>query len=140
MNKILGILLAGLTLVGCGQTEPTIQGRWYTASQVAQGGKVYTANCVSCHNENGRGSFNWQRPAADGSYPPPPLDDSAHAWHHPLSQLKMTVEQGGIPMGGKMPAFGNKLKNDEISAVIAYFQSFWSDPIYQEWLKRGGMN
>ncbi|MEZ5478045.1 MAG: c-type cytochrome [Thiolinea sp.] len=67
---------------------------------------------------------------------PPALDGSAHAWHHPMAQLLYTLEQGGAPLGGKMPAFGNKLTQDEQRAVIAYFQSQWDDEKYGIWSKR----
>lgn len=129
-----------LLLAGCGQSEPTVAGRWYTPSQVELGKQVYAENCISCHNENAIGTFTWRQPGTDGSYPPPPLNGTAHAWHHPLSQLKRTITQGGIPLGGTMPGFGSKLNDDEKLAVIAWFQNFWPDKIYQEWLKRGGTN
>ena len=134
------LLCLGLLLSSCEQGEPKVPGRWYTQSQVELGKKVYTENCISCHNENGRGTFSWKQTLPDGSYPPPPLDASAHAWHHPLSILKKVISEGGIPLGGKMPAFGGKLNENEKLAVISYFQSFWPDEIYQEWLKRGGTN
>jgi len=54
--------------------------------------------------------------------------------------LKKVISEGGVPLGGKMPSFGAKLSDDEQLAVISYFQSFWPDGIYQEWLKRVGLN
>jgi mono/diheme cytochrome c family protein len=68
------------------------------------------------------------------------LNGTAHAWHHPLGVLKKVINEGGIPMGGKMPAFNDKLKDDEKLAVISYFQSFWPDEIYNAWISRGGLN
>ena len=38
--------------------------------------------------------------------------------------------------GGYMPAFGNNLSEQEIEDVIAGFQSFWSDEIYDVWATR----
>ncbi len=32
-----------------------------------------------------------------------------------------------------MPGFGDELNKDEIRATIAYFQSFWSNDIYERW-------
>lgn len=139
MNRKVWLLSAGLLLAGCGQNESTVPGRWYTPSQVELGKKVYGENCIRCHNEDARGTLNWRQAGPDGSYPPPPLNGTAHAWHHPISILKKVISEGGIPLGGKMPAFGAKLNDDEKLAVISYFQSFWPDEIYQEWLKRGGI-
>jgi len=71
---------------------------------------------------------------ASGHYPPPPLNGSAHAWHHPLTTLKTVIREGGEPLGGVMPAWQGILSEDEITSAIAAFQSYWSDEIYQRWL------
>ena len=39
-----------------------------------------------------------------------------------------------------LTAFIDVLKNDEKLAAVAYFQSFWTDDIYQQWIKMGGTN
>jgi len=38
-----------------------------------------------------------------------------------------------------MPGFGSKLNEDDELAIISYFQSFWSNEIYGEWLNRDGL-
>jgi mono/diheme cytochrome c family protein len=140
VKKLIWLMCTSLLLAGCEQGEPKVPRRWYTPSQVELGKKVYAENCISCHNENARGTFSWRQTLPDGSYPPPPLNGTAHAWHHPIKILKKVISEGGVPLGGKMPGFGAKLGDDEILAVISYFQSFWSDQIYQEWQQRGGTN
>lgn len=108
--------------------------RWYDATHVARGAEVYAANCVACHGDRGQGSFNWKQAGANGKLPPPPLDDSAHAWHHPIRALAYQI-RNGVPGGqGAMPAFGDKLNDEQLTDVIAYMQEFWSDPIYSKWL------
>jgi mono/diheme cytochrome c family protein len=138
---VLQALLLCIVLASCGETsgEPKVAGRWYTQSQVDKGSKLYAQYCITCHNENARGTFSWRMAGVDGSYPPPPLNGTAHAWHHPLNVLKGVIEQGGIPMGGKMPGFGSVLNEGDELAIISYFQSFWSKEIYGEWLNRGGL-
>ncbi len=113
-----------------------VDGRWYTQSQVNTGKITFAQNCSNCHGQNAEGTANWKQPLADDSYPPPPLNGSAHTWHHPISALKRTLNNGGIPLGGKMPAFKDKLPEEEKDAVIAFFQSKWSDEIYAAWLQR----
>jgi len=145
MKKITMIILVpllGLLLAGCGNRddEPKVAGRWYTQSQVDLGKKVYSKNCITCHRENAQGTFGWKQALPNGKYPPPPLNGTAHAWHHPISVLKRVITDGGIPLGGMMPGFGDKLEEEEKLAVISYFQSFWKDEIYKEWLNRGGTN
>ena len=114
--------------------EPTINGRWYTQKQVILGKQIYTEHCLECHNTNAQGTTG-NKPLADGSYPPPPLNGTAHTWHHPLPILQQIIQNGGIAYGGKMPAFKNKLTNSEQQSVISYFQTFWDDKIYGIWEK-----
>lgn len=126
---------------GCGQNtdEPKTDARWYTQSQVDSGRSVFKANCAACHGENGQSTENWRQRMEDGSYPPPPLNGTAHTWHHALAQLKRTIDGGGILVGGKMPPFKDQLSEDDKDAVIAFIQSQWSDEIYTAWLKMGGL-
>jgi len=35
-----------------------------------------------------------------------------------------------------MPGFGNVLNEQEILDVIAYFQNFWDDEVYNAWARR----
>lgn len=121
--------------------EEPLPGKWYSASQLELGKKVFIENCMVCHGEQGQGlAEDWRKPLADGSYPPPPLNGSAHTWHHPISTLMRTISDGGIPIGGKMPAFGDRLSDEEKTAVIARFQDWWPEEIYNGWIERGGLN
>jgi len=116
-------------------------GRWYSQAQADRGRQVFTNNCAECHGANAEGTVaNWQRRLDDGSLPPPPLNGSAHAWHHPLVVLLQVVNEGGIPLGGSMPAFGSVLEEADKLAAIAYFQSFWDDETYGQWGQMGGIN
>lgn len=110
--------------------------RWYSTAQVAAGEKVFVQNCMSCHGVAGVGEANWRVRTSTGAYPPPPLNGTAHTWHHSLSDLRRTIEQGGIAWGGEMPGFQNKLTAEQRDAVIAYFQSQWPDKIYQAWQQK----
>ncbi|MBN0985909.1 cytochrome c [Amphritea sp. RP18W] len=139
MKNLLAIICGGMLLSGCSESEPTVEGRWYTQTQVNTGQQLFLDNCAECHGAVAQGTNNWNKPEPDGSYPPPPLNGRAHAWHHPLKGLKRSVKVGGVPMGGKMPGFGDKLSDADIEAVISYFQSKWPAPIYQAWLDRGGL-
>lgn len=110
--------------------------RWYTAEQVERGAKVYAEHCAGCHGAQAAATAEWRKPDADGRYPPPPLNGTAHAWHHPLPVLRRTIQQGGARLGGRMPAFGDRLGTDEADAVIAWFQSLWPSEIYAVWEQR----
>lgn len=110
--------------------------RWFNADQVAQGEKLFLENCAACHGNNAEATPNWKQTDANGNYPPPPLNGSAHAWHHDLEILRRTIRQGGKPLGGQMPAFEDRLNAGQIDAIIAFFQSKWPDEIYTRWAGR----
>jgi len=107
--------------------------RWYTQEQVERGYGLFQENCAECHKPDASGDPNWKQVNAEGKLPPPPLNGTAHAWHHPLPLLRRIVRTGGVPMGGTMPPFKDKLKPDEIDAILAWVQSHWSDEIYATW-------
>jgi mono/diheme cytochrome c family protein len=110
--------------------------RWYTAENVTRGDPIFVQYCASCHGKGGQGSFTWRQPQADGSYPPPPLNGTGHAWHHPISALGSQIKFGAPGGGGKMPAFSQTLSDQDVIDVIAWFQDKWSDEIYSAWLTR----
>lgn len=117
------------------QTPPPIE-RWYSQAQVERGNALFQANCASCHKPDASGTPNWRETDAQGKYPPPPLNGSAHAWHHPLSILRRTVRVGGASLGGTMPGFGDKLNSQQIDDILACVQSHWSNEIYRVWHER----
>jgi thiol:disulfide interchange protein DsbC len=110
--------------------------RWYSDQLAQLGQQLFTQNCASCHGANAESTPDWRKKGPDGKYPPPPLNGSAHAWHHPLDMLRGTVREGGARIGGTMPPFKEKFSATEIDAVIAFFQSKWSDDIYGRWQQR----
>lgn len=151
MMKFLLVLGAALALTACEseQVDPKarwtdtaapssapVAMRWYTAEQVEAGAVLYAQHCASCHKPNAEGTPDWKTRDANGKLPPPPLNGTAHAWHHPLDILRQVVRRGGAPVGGSMPAFGDKLAAQEIDAILAWVQSHWSDKIYAIWHER----
>ena len=111
-------------------------GRWYTQDQVKNGAAVFAQNCAECHGPNAAATPDWRKQTADGNYPPPPLNGTAHAWHHSLNVLRRQIRLGGVPLGGVMPPFEEKLSAADIDAAIAFFQSKWNDEVYSTWMER----
>lgn len=129
----------GLGVISLGSPPAFAEGgRWYTNGQVEQGAAVFAQNCAECHGANAEATPNWRETIPDGKYPPPPLNGTAHAWHHPLDMLRRQIRLGGAPLGGVMPPFKDKLSAADIDAAIAFFQSKWNDEIYSLWLERNG--
>ncbi len=100
---------------------------------IERGQATYTKNCASCHGPNGEATPGWRIPAADGRYPPPPLDGSAHAWHHSTETLETMIRLGSP--GAGMPAWDGKLTKQEIDDVIVWIKSLWPDEVYDIWYK-----
>lgn len=155
-NSSVGVGLMVLAVSGCdappqGEGRSVIAGfsgpdivRVLNAEQVALGKQVYDGHCARCHGDSGQGDPAWRQPGADGLYPPPPLDGSGHSWHHSTAWLKDMIRNGSPPGKGNMPAWGDTLSDEEIDAVIAWFQSRWPDPVYAAWYEnqhrgRGGV-
>lgn len=109
--------------------------RNFDQAQIRRGEVIYVANCVGCHGPNGAGTPDWRKPNADGRYPPPPLDGTAHAWHHSTEVLKKTILKGTPPEIGSMPAWEGKLTEQQVDDVIVWIKSLWPDEIYDIWFK-----
>jgi mono/diheme cytochrome c family protein len=110
--------------------------RWYAFQHVSQGGKVFQENCAACHGKAGEGAQEWKKIGPDGKYPAPPLNGTGHAWHHPLKMLFHVVKNGSPGGQGGMPAWREKLSDEEIISAIAWFQSKWPEEIYAAWMRR----
>lgn len=127
------VLLLPALIAGCGKDAPQSVVRISDAGVLAQGAEVYRKHCATCHGDRAQGTFNWQKPGPDGKYPAPPLDGSAHAWHHPQAALERAIHQGTKAQGGNMPGWAGTLSDEDIRAVIAWFQSTWSDETFRIW-------
>jgi len=140
MRLLLSLFIIAF-IIGCeeGGDAAKETGRWYTQSQLDKGRIIFKNYCGRCHGNNAQGTLKWKQTLPDGSYPPPPLNGSAHTWHHPVSTLKRTIRKGGVYLGGTMPAFKDELSDEDMDTVIAFFQSKWDKKIYDAWLKRDGL-
>jgi mono/diheme cytochrome c family protein len=94
-------------------------------SKITQGEELYAQYCAGCHGIKLEGAPNWQRPRSDGSFPPPPHDDSGHTWHHPDSYIIRYTAEGGAIYNGTMPGFGSQLTEDEVVAILEFIKSRW---------------
>ena len=114
--------------------------RAYDPAVIEVGRALFQDNCAACHGRNAEGTTaEWRKRDQDGKYPPPPLNGTAHAWHHPIPVLSKTIREGTIGMGGSMPAQGEKLGPAEIVAIIHWMTSLWPDDIFRMWQQRGGL-
>ncbi|HJY77144.1 MAG TPA: cytochrome c [Burkholderiales bacterium] len=114
------LLVTAALLAGC-EAKPDL----------ALGEKLYGQHCASCHGANLEGQPEWQKRLPNGRFPAPPHDATGHTWHHPDAVLFGITKHGLAPpyapagYESDMPAFGGKLSDQEIRAVLAYIQSRW---------------
>lgn len=87
---------------------------WTKDELIERGQKVYAANCVACHQANGRG--------LPGSFPP--LDGDPVVLGPKAAQIGVVVK--GKP-GTAMQAFGPQLNDVEIAAAITYTRNAWGN-------------
>ena len=92
---------------------------------VATGAELYAEFCASCHGADLQGAENWRVPNTDGSYPPPPQDSSGHTWHHGDDLLVDLILDGSDFPQSRMPAFGDRLTEPDVLAVLEFFKSRW---------------
>ena len=107
-----------------------------TTTAIAQssspdGHALYLEHCASCHGVNLEGQPDWMQRLSNGRLPAPPHDETGHTWHHSDEQLLVIVRDGlaAIAPGYEtdMPAFGPKLSDHEILAVLDYIKQSWPD-------------
>jgi S-disulfanyl-L-cysteine oxidoreductase SoxD len=135
--KLLASALLAILASACGE-PPKPATRAIDAKdsrQVELGAKVYAAHCAICHGAKLEGQPDWRTRLPNGRLKAPPHDDSGHTWHHPDAVLFAIVRNGMVPpyapgdYASDMPAFGGKLSDDEIRAVLAYIASHWSQEV-----------
>lgn len=129
-------LIAGIMLGFVSNPATSTEHRWFSQTDIDAGVELFTRNCASCHGLKAEGTTEWKKTDANGNYPPPPLNGSAHAWHHPLNVLKQSIREGGSKTGGTMPGFANQFSEDQLDSLIAYFQSLWPEKVYADWADR----
>lgn len=102
------------------------------AEVLARGQSLYAENCAFCHGAKLEGQPDWKRRLANGRMPAPPHDASGHTWHHSDDELFRLSKEGVAAVAGgdyesDMPAFADKLSDEEIRAVLSYIKSTWPE-------------
>lgn len=132
-SRIVASIAAAAALAACG--EPALEKSRADprdAAKIALGAKLYAGHCAACHGARLEGQPNWREKLANGRMPAPPHDESGHTWHHPDEVLFGITKYGLVPgkyappgYQGDMPAFGDKLSDDDIWATLSFIQSRW---------------
>ncbi len=151
---MLGILGA-LALVACDRQESSTKvvksepqvtamptapmpapGRDFSVESLTRGAALYREHCLQCHGPEGEGHPDWQSPS-DGTFTAaPPLNGTGNDWKRPKRDMVAIIKNGaarnGVPA---MPGYKERLNEQEIEAVITWFQVLWPPDVYDRWLK-----
>ncbi|GMR08427.1 MAG: hypothetical protein BMS9Abin26_1432 [Gammaproteobacteria bacterium] len=97
-----------------------------TLTKAAERGKtLFKANCQKCHGINGVGENYSKESLANRKYRmAPPLDYSAHGWHHADVDIMKTI-LNGAPENKRMIAWKKTLSEKDVSDLLAYIRSLW---------------
>ena len=128
MGGALAILAAAALWFALPQGRTLLQLRAPSA-EASRGEQLYSANCASCHGgPTGGGMMDY----------PPKHNANGHTWHHSDCELKQVIADGTSPMvemmremmappgAPTMPAWRDRLSDDEIDAVLTYIKTMWT--------------
>lgn len=98
--------------------------------KVREGAAIYADACASCHGADLSGAADWRTRLPSGRLPAPPHDAAGHTWHHPDQHLFALTALGPGPFAppgyeSDMPAFRERLSDDQIWAVLSFIKSRW---------------
>lgn len=150
---ILAVVLVGWAALYLGLNSGGFQSDVYSASQVSWSGggggpvgppdpmvvgkRIYTANCLVCHQASGMGVAGQFPPLVASEWV---LDGDWHGDNH-LVKVLLQGLQGPVQVKGNvynnaMPAW-KQLKDSEIAAVLTYIRNDWGNqavPITNEYV------
>lgn len=117
-----------------GRVGPTVDAAEAELDPAVQGKRLFTVNCAACHQQSGMG--------VAGQFPP--LVDSQWVIGEPavlirilLNGLEGPVIVQGQTYNGNMPAFGEKLDDQQLSLLLTYIRQSWgneAESITPEWI------
>jgi mono/diheme cytochrome c family protein len=115
-KRHLEFIHAGVPLEYRSVTSPYPQ----VGKAITGGGVLYRDNCAQCHGAAGRGDGD----AGLDLLPSPALLSQMMSQQGSIDEyLLWTVAEGGKPFGTAMPAFKDRLTEDEIWQIVAYMRA-----------------
>ncbi len=130
MKKLLAIAIVA-TALHAGDS-------WFDKEDIAAGEALFNKNCAVCHGKNAAGTVkDWRQKLPNGKLPPPPLNGTAHTWHHSPQLLDKIIQLGAKTYGdtykGWMPSFKDKLSENDRRNILKYIHSLWPKQIQKDY-------
>jgi mono/diheme cytochrome c family protein len=91
-------------------------------ASIARGKEVYTAQCVSCHQEQGEGIEDVFPPLAKSDYL---MADKTRSIKQTLHGVSGEIKVNGKTYSGEMTGFD--LTDEEVSDVLNYVRNTWGN-------------
>ncbi len=104
--------------------EPPLRGQQAPTALQIRGDQVFAGVCQPCHQAHGYGIPGQYPPLAGSEWL---LGDHETPIRVLLHGLAGPIVVKGRPYNNRMPAFHDKLSNDEIAAVITWARSQWGN-------------
>ena len=99
---------------------------WADNNVIEKGRVLFEENCQDCHGERGVGEKPDDMYAKDDfGFVAPPLNDSAHGWHHSDQGIVETILNGSS-RNERMIAWKDILTRGDAENLVAYIKSLWS--------------
>ena len=106
---------------------------------IALGARLFVRNCSPCHGKEAVG----EDPASPlGGIKPglghiaPALNGTGHTWNHLPDYFFRQIREGTTIANSRMAGWAGRMKDGEIVAVIAFFQSLWPKRIKDAYRER----
>lgn len=115
MKKVLFVSLCVLAIV----STSALAQKFDLKASIARGKDVYTAQCMSCHLEQGEGIENVYPPVAKSDYL---MADKKRSINELLHGLNGPIKVNGVAYDGVMTGF-EMLSDQEISDVLNYIRN-----------------
>jgi S-disulfanyl-L-cysteine oxidoreductase SoxD len=99
-------------------------------AKVLPGRHAYRLYCSSCHGRLLQGQAHWQLRDKDAYKRAPAHDETGHTWQHSDEELFHITKYGRAEsapqdMVSFMPAFKDRLTDEQILAIIAFIKRGW---------------
>jgi len=141
----LTVILLALSLVAaCSRKEPPPKAagdigqalktdRPFSTASLIRGVKLYQENCAQCHGPEAQGHPDWTNPKVVAA---PPLDGHGNVWKRGTPELVAIIRNGASRQGQPvMPAWKDRLSDQDIDDIIGWFQALWPADVYDRWQK-----
>lgn len=117
MKKVVFVLMCAVVMGSMSAFNPAQ--KFDLKASIARGQDVYTANCTSCHMEQGEGIENVYPPLAKSDYL---MADKKRSINQVLHGLNGSIKVKGVDYDGVMTGF-EMLSDEEVSDVLNYVRN-----------------